>query len=179
MGHFVSGFQSLWLPASLMQSDRRSGLAEALFAAGRHWPVELHLQKGLAGGSQEAISATRDTAMNPDVLDAFALAIIAGEDPPAFPGLPSHEPDLEVDRRHARQIGQAMSEFKKLAPGAGSYFAESDFFEPNWQTSYWGPNYPRLLSIKKKYDPAGLFFVHHGVGSEEWSADGFTRLGGH
>jgi hypothetical protein len=41
-----------------------------------------------------------------------------------------------------------------------------------------GPNYPKLLAIKKKYDPAGLFFVHHGVGSEEWSADGFTRLAG-
>ena len=177
-GHFVSGFQSLWLPASLLQSDRRSGLADALFAAGRHWAVELHLQKGLAGGSEEAISATGDTAMNPDVLDAFALAIIAGEDPPAFPGLPSHEPDLEVDRGHARRIGQAMSELKNLAPGAGSYFAESDFFEPQWQVSYWGPNYPRLLSIKKKYDPAGLFFVHHGVGSEDWSADGFTRLSG-
>jgi hypothetical protein len=27
-----------------------------------------------------------------------------------------------------------------------------------------------------KYDPDGLFFVHHGVGSEAWSADGFTRL---
>jgi hypothetical protein len=26
---------------------------------------------------------------------------------------------------------------------------------------------------------AGLFVVHHGVGSEEWSADGFTRLVGH
>jgi len=29
--------------------------------------------------------------------------------------------------------------------------------------------------VKRKYDPDGLFFVHHGVGSEEWSADGFTR----
>jgi hypothetical protein len=29
--------------------------------------------------------------------------------------------------------------------------------------------------VKKKYDPNGLFFVHHGVGSEEWSADGFVR----
>jgi hypothetical protein len=176
VGHFLSGFQSLWLPASLLQSDRRSGLADALFAAGRHWPVELHLQKGLAGGSEEAVSATRDTAMNPDVLGAFALAIIGGEDPPAFPGLPGHQPDLEVDRRHARAIGKAMSELKSVAPGAGSYFAESDFFEPQWQASYWGPNYPRLLSIKKKYDPAGLFFVRHGVGSEEWSADGFTRV---
>jgi FAD/FMN-containing dehydrogenase len=178
VGHFVSGFQSLWLPASLLQSDRRSGLADALFAASRHWPVELHLQKGLAGGSEEAISATRDTAMNPDVLGAFALAIIGGEEPPAFPGLPGHQPDLDLDRRHARAIGKAMGELKSVAPGAGSYFAESDFFEPDWQTSYWGPNYPRLLSIKRKYDPAGLFFVHHGVGSEDWSADGFIRLAG-
>jgi hypothetical protein len=26
------------------------------------------------------------------------------------------------------------------------------------------------------YDPAGLFFVHHGVGSEDWNADGINRL---
>jgi FAD/FMN-containing dehydrogenase len=178
VGHFLSGFQSLWLPGSLLQPDRRGRLADALFAAGRHWSVELHFQKGLAGGSEEAVSATRDTAMNPDVLDAFALAIVAGEDPPAFPGLPSHEPDLDEDRRHAAEIGKAMSELKRLTPGAGCYFAESDFFEPHWQTAYWGPNYPRLLSVKKKYDPAGLFFVHHGIGSEDWSADGFTRLTG-
>ena len=78
--------------------------------------------------------------------------------------------------RDARAIGKAMSELKSVAPGAGSYFAESDFFERSWQTSYWGPNYSRLLSIKKKYDPDCLFFVHHGVGSEDWSADGFTRV---
>ena len=178
VGHFLSSFQSFWLPVSLLHPERRDRLADALFAAVRQWPVELHFQKGLAGGSEEAVSATRDTAMNPDVLDAFALAIIAGEDPPTFPGLPGHQPDLEVDRRDARRIGKAMSELKSVAPGAGSYFAESDFFEPDWQTSYWGPNYPRLLSIKKKYDPAGLFLVHHGVGSEDWSADGFTRLSG-
>jgi hypothetical protein len=31
--------------------------------------------------------------------------------------------------------------------------------------------------VKRRYDPGGLFFVHHGVGSEEWSADGFIRRG--
>ena len=69
-----------------------------------------------------------------------------------------------------------MDELKKVAPDAGSYVAESSFFERGWQKSYWGPNYARLRAIKRKYDPSGLFFVHHGVGSEEWSADGFTRL---
>ncbi|WP_429558883.1 BBE domain-containing protein [Paraburkholderia youngii] len=34
----------------------------------------------------------------------------------------------------------------------------------------------RLLSIKKRYDPHGVFFVRHGVGSEAWSDDGFTRM---
>jgi FAD/FMN-containing dehydrogenase len=55
--------------------------------------------------------------------------------------------------------------------------AESDFFEPDWQRAFWGDNYARLQAAKERYDPTGLFFVHHGVGSERWSPDGFTRLG--
>ncbi len=54
--------------------------------------------------------------------------------------------------------------------------SESNYFNSSWQNAYWGSNYPRLRAIKAKYDPDGLFFVHHGVGSEDWSADGFTRL---
>jgi hypothetical protein len=43
---------------------------------------------------------------------------------------------------------------------------ETDYFEPNWQDSFWGPNYPRLLEIKRRYDSQNIFRVHHGVGSE-------------
>ena len=68
-----------------------------------------------------------------------------------------------------------MDALLKVAPGAGSYVSESDYFQPDWQTAFWGTNYARLAAIKGKYDPEGLFFVHHGVGSEAWSADGFTR----
>jgi hypothetical protein len=64
---------------------------------------------------------------------------------------------------------------ERVEPNAGSYVSESNFFEPDWQKALWGENYARLLAVKEKYDPAGLFFVHHGVGSEAWSADGFTK----
>ena len=53
---------------------------------------------------------------------------------------------------------------------------ECSYFNSSWQQEFWGRNHPKLRSIKTKNDQDGLFFVHHGVGSEEWSADGFTRL---
>jgi FAD/FMN-containing dehydrogenase len=175
VGQFLHGYRSAWLPAALLETDQQRHLAEALFASTRHWVVSWHFNKGLAGAAADAIAAARDTATNPAVLDAFALAISASAGPPAFPGIPGPEPDLTVARRQGQEVGRAMNELLKVVPDAGSYVAESDFFESAWQQSFWGSNYPRLVAVKRQYDPAGLFIVHHGVGSEEWSADGFTR----
>lgn len=175
-GHVLYGFQSMWLPASLLTRERQEQLADTLFAASRQHPLELHFQKGLSGASDEVLAAARDTATNPDALGAFMLVIVAGEGPPAYPGLAGHEPNLKNARNEAAQIGRAMGELKKIAPTAGSYVAESDYFESNWQQSYWGANYPRLLAVKQKYDPQGLFFVRHGVGTENWSDDGFSGI---
>jgi FAD/FMN-containing dehydrogenase len=175
-GHFIYSYDSRWLPAALLQGEPQARLVEALAGASRHAPVELHFQKGLAGGTEAAREATRATAMNPQVLDAFALAIVGGEGPPAYPGLAGREPDLAAARKSADAVARAMAELRALAPDAGAYFAESNYFEPRWQEAYWGPNYPRLAEIKRRYDPDGLFVVHHGVGSERWSADGFRKL---
>ena len=114
--------------------------------------------------------------MHPAVLDAFALLISGAEGPPAYPGIAGHEPDVPTARRQVEATGQAMKEIRKLVPTVGSYVAESNFFDGAWQQSFWGPHYARLLAVKEKYDPDGLFFVHHGVGSERWSPDGFTKL---
>ena len=150
--------------------------ADALFAATRHWAVALHGNKGLAGTNAADVAAAKDTAMNPAVLNAFALAIIAGGVPAAYPALVGQPLDLTAAHKNAAAISQSGNTLRKVVPNAGSYVSESNFFDKNWQHSFWGQNYPRLLAVKKKYDPEGLFFVHHGVGSEEWSADGFTRL---
>ncbi len=104
--------------------------------------------------------------MNPAVLTAFALAISADGQGPAYPGIPGHEPDVAAGRRGADRVHRCMHELRAIAPNGGSYVSESNFFESDYQRSYWGTNYPRLVTIKKEYDPARLFAVHNGIGSE-------------
>ena len=168
-------YQSAWLPASLLETDRRESLADALFEAAKHRGIALHCNKGIAGATAEAIAATKDTAMNPAVIDAFALAITGDFGQPAYPGVPGHEPDAAAARTQAAAVDKSMDPIRKLLPRVGSYVWETDYFQPHWQEAFWGENYTRLLAVKQKYDPDGLFFLHHGVGSEDWSADGFTR----
>ena len=175
-GQFLYGFESAWLPAALLRTEQRPALVDALFAATRHWTVSLHFNKGLAGAPAAAIAAARDTATNPAVLDAFALAIIGAGGPPSYPGIVGREPDLTLAHERARAASDAMNALRRAAPNAGAYVSESNFFDESWQRSYWGDNYGRLLAVKDKYDADGLFIVHHGVGSERWSADGFARL---
>ena len=176
VAQFLYAYQSQWLPASLLESDSQERLVNALFASSRHWQVGLHFNKGLAGAPADVIDAARDTATNPAVLDAFALAIIAAGEERTYPGIRGHEPDLIAAAKQSAAVARAMIELRKIVPRAASYVSESNFFEPSWQQSFWGPNYTRLQAVKTKYDPEGLFFVHHGVGSEVWSDDGFTRL---
>jgi FAD/FMN-containing dehydrogenase len=173
---FIWGYESLWLPASLLESDAQQRLADALFASSRSSGLALHFNKGLAGAPPDALAAAKDTAMNPAVLNAFALAITANGQGPAYPGIPGHEPSVVAGRKAAQRVERCMNQLRALVPDAGAYVSESNYFERGWQQAYWGSNYPRLAAIKSKYDPDGLFVVHNGVGSEQWSADGFKKL---
>jgi FAD/FMN-containing dehydrogenase len=173
-GQLLHAYKSAWLPAALLEPHRRPTLADAIFASTRQWGSEFHFNKGLAGAPAEEITSARNTATNPLVLDAFALVIIGSAGPPASPGMTEPPPDLVRARDAAAHAARAMEELLKVAPAAGAYVSESDYFQINWQRAFWGTHYPKLLEIKRKYDPQGLFFVHHGVGSEYWSEDGFT-----
>ncbi|CAG8897608.1 unnamed protein product [Penicillium egyptiacum] len=68
--------------------------------------------------------------------------------------------DMTYKRGHA---------LRQLAPDTGAYFNEANSYEPNWQWSFWGLNYPRLHTIKQKYDPEGILWCHKCVGSETWT----------
>ncbi|KAF2703630.1 FAD-binding domain-containing protein [Pleomassaria siparia CBS 279.74] len=74
-----------------------------------------------------------------------------------------------------------MKKWRDVTPGSGSYLNEADRTEPNWQQSFWGDKYAKLLAIKNDWDPKTLFWVNQGVGSEGWvveSVDGLPNENG-
>jgi len=165
VSQYLHAYQSRWLPARLF-SEAPEELAGSIFEASHHWHVSLHFNKSLHGANTQAVARDRETSVNPAVFEAGTLVIIASAQQYAFPGIPGHEPDLGLATRCAERVSAAMAPLRAMAPGAGSYVNETDYFEHNWQDTFWGTNYPRLLDVKRRYDPDNLFRVHHAVGSE-------------
>jgi hypothetical protein len=61
-----------------------------------------------------------------------------------------------------------LLERKPLSP-PGAVAAASNgrtYVEAEWRNARSGANYAPLLAVRDMYDPDGLFFVHHGVGSK-------------
>jgi hypothetical protein len=162
---YLHAYSRRWLPRQLVE-DAPGALADALFEASRHWPVSIHLNKALWGAAPAAVARDRATSVNPAVFDAAALVVTASWQQYAYPGVPGRGPDTKLAATRAHHVGKAMHAIRALTPNAGSYVTEADYFEPSWQQSCWGANCPRLREIKLKYDPASIFRVHHGVGSE-------------
>jgi FAD/FMN-containing dehydrogenase len=59
---------------------------------------------------------------------------------------------------------EMLEPLKKLSPGGGAYFNEAHYGEPDWEQTFFGANYNRLLDIKNKYDPTHIFDCYKCVG---------------
>lgn len=70
--------------------------------------------------------------------------------------------------------GFFSSAMRDLAPDTGAYMNEASKYETDWQTTFWGEHYARLLLIKRQVDPTDVFWCTPCVGSERWAeeADG-------
>ncbi|PWN31701.1 FAD-binding domain-containing protein [Meira miltonrushii] len=63
---------------------------------------------------------------------------------------------------------------RQYLPDSGAYLNESDLFEDDPPTAFWGQaNYQRLLTIKRQVDPQNLLNIWHGVG---WVENGGTSF---
>lgn len=166
LGAFWNGYQSRWIPTDLLRRDP-GRIAEAFYQASRLRPFIFQVNKGLSGEHPEARARDERTALHPGCFEAAALVIMASAQQYRYPGVAGREPDAAAAEDAGADLNRAMGFIKDVTPGAGSYSTEADFFLEDWQRNQWGANYPRLLEIKRTYDPANLFRVHHGVGSEE------------
>ncbi|KAI0846380.1 FAD-binding domain-containing protein [Daldinia vernicosa] len=107
---------------------------------------------GYPGNNNAVNPAFRKAIMHADLYD---FSMLRGLSPAAFKAT------------HA-QLASAMDKWRAASPGAGAYFNECDVQEPNWQQAFFGSNYGRLLRIKRRYDPWGVFYAPTTVGSEDW-----------
>jgi FAD/FMN-containing dehydrogenase len=157
-------YQSRWIPVDRFAGAGAKAFAQVLFDASRHSSIELHFNKGQAGASADAIRRGRATSINPAVYDAAALAIVSAHGT-GYPGVAGHEPDRAEAEAARANVSAAMTLIRDATPGSGTYVNEADYFEADWQRTFWGDNYSRLLAIKQQVDPTGLFSCHHCVGS--------------
>ncbi|OLN87343.1 putative FAD-linked oxidoreductase-like protein 18 [Colletotrichum chlorophyti] len=149
------------LPATSLTNDTQK-FAEVLQAVGPRpeGPTGGISNPTIAGG-MIASNVSVDNALNPAWREAVVHFYVtrSWDDAMPYPQV-SYVLDDMTDR-----VGGAL---RSLAPDSGAYINEADTREPNWQKTFWGPNYDRLREIKKKYDPESLQWCHRCVGSEDW-----------
>jgi hypothetical protein len=148
------------------------------FNASRNAAIKLYASKAMARSSAYAIKEGQETSTNPVIYKSAILILIDEEDPTIYPGKQRNQSKSDLLDK-IEKAKRAIQPFRDATPNGGSYLNEGDYFEPDWQNSFWGTNYARLLSIKKKYDPDGLFYCHHCVGSENWTKDGMCNNNSH
>ncbi|KAJ3054575.1 hypothetical protein HK097_001408, partial [Rhizophlyctis rosea] len=102
-----------------------------------------------------------ETSVNPAWRSANAHIITTAQ-------WPLNATTAEVEKIRNDLTKVEMKKWRNISPGSGAYLGESDINEINFQQSFWGAHYPRLYSIKQKYDPTGVFYAATAVGSEDW-----------
>ncbi|CAJ0550202.1 Ff.00g101320.m01.CDS01 [Fusarium sp. VM40] len=87
------------------------------------------------------------------------------------------EPFNRTDEAQAiESLIKTWQPFRRLSPDTGAYVNEALPFEPDWQHTFWGSNYERLLAIKKAVDPEDVFWCLPCVGSDKWEQKSNGRL---
>lgn len=119
----------------------------------------------MAIGAKMSVAGNPDNAVNPTWRNADILQFASGVD--------DNSTQASIDNR-VTQIWAGL--LRDLTPNGGTYMNEADVYGVDFQKSFYGANYDRLLSIKKKYDPQGLFYATTAVGSEAWTRQDNGRL---
>lgn len=187
-----TSYDSTWIPSTIFDGNM-SKLADAIYKAtkvpsipkiiqGQEYPgyvdIQFHISKAMHLTGHDRSNMTQaqqrilETSMNPQILDSPVQIISASL-------LTGFNADKEKLEKGAQATAKAMGFIRDVVGDkAGTYINESNYFDPNWIQNNYGTHYSRLLNIKDREDPNGLFTCHHCVGSQDWNAKGTCRIAG-
>ncbi|KAJ7485420.1 FAD-binding domain-containing protein [Mycena latifolia] len=145
------------IPAANFADANRTALVDALMQTLAHVTFDLSL---LVTTPFNVPDDERRTSVTPAWRTAVWHAVAEG-------GWDGAEPVADEKAAYSG-ISGAADFLRAITPDA-AYQNEADVHEPNHEVSFWGANYPRLLQIKKKYDPDNLLMCWHCVGYDPQS----------
>jgi hypothetical protein len=100
-------------------------------------------------------------AINPAYRDSLAFVILSGYYYP-------NSTVEEINTVRNMVTNTLVPILKEVTPGSGTYMNEADVREPDWQQSFFGSHYERLLKLKNELDPDRVLWAKTAVGSEDW-----------
>lgn len=165
----VSGGSRLFSRDLLASEEGPAKLVSALKGL-KYEPEQLTQGNVVAGGAVAANGKTVDSAVNPawrKTISHIGIARMAGRTWEEQRSARDYMTNVDVPILKSVEGDDAM----------GAYVNEADPDERDFQSTFWGENYPRLYGIKQKWDPTGLFIARKGVGSEDWDDAGLCRVG--
>lgn len=150
----------------LLSEDGPSRLSKT-WGSLRFSPRETFIGHVVAGGAVAANGDKIDSAVNP----AWRKAVVHLVCPRSW------NATTTLAQQHAiiKNVTEVEIPLIRSVEGEdqmGAYLNEAHPYEPGFQRSFWGDNYPRLYTLKQKWDPKGLFIARKGVGSEDWDDAG-------
>ncbi|KAI0534841.1 FAD binding domain-containing protein [Xylaria digitata] len=83
---------------------------------------------------------------------------------------------LDLLGRLNDEVLTGQDKLRHLTPGSGIYINEATLDSEYWREDFYGPNYKRLLAIKRKYDSGVLLYGPGVVGSDYWTVASDGRL---
>ncbi|KAI1472378.1 FAD-binding domain-containing protein [Daldinia caldariorum] len=162
--HYDSGSAGtdMWLGSHLLDAETLAKKAIAVGEAFKDFQAEVFLVAGQ--GVKNAKPRGGSDSVNPSWRKAIAHALTSVQ----------FQPLNQTAKVEAlAKVNAKIEPLRRLAPEMGSYLNENNPGVPNWQRSFWGDNYDRLLRIKRAVDPNDVFWCHPCVGNDRWEEVGY------
>ncbi|KAH7127428.1 hypothetical protein EDB81DRAFT_729501 [Dactylonectria macrodidyma] len=118
-------------------------------------------------GVHDAVPRGGSDAVNPGWRKSYVHTIVGQ-------GFPPFNETARIETIDS--LNNAFEPLRELSPDTGAYINEALPFEADWQHTFWGDNYERLLDIKRSVDPYDVLWCAPCVGNERWSERHDGRL---